>query len=90
VFVLLLLRGRASMLERVGLGSILRVHDIYLRELPVATTIMEMKGVSAAWTPQKRPIDLGTSTATSELLAIATCGDGSDGMGAEGLAAGGL
>ncbi|UKZ63418.1 uncharacterized protein TrAtP1_004647 [Trichoderma atroviride] len=50
---------------------------------------MEMKGVSAAWTPQKRPIDLGTSTATSELLAIATCGDGSDGMGAEGLAAGG-
>lgn len=51
---------------------------------------MEMKGVSAAWTPQKRPIDLGTSTATSELLAIATYGDGSDGMGAEGLAAGGL
>lgn len=48
---------------------------------------MEMKGVSAA---QKRPIDLGTSTATSELLAIATCGDGSDGMGAEGLVAGGL
>lgn len=34
------------------------------------------------------PIELGTSTATSELLAIATCGDGSDGMGAEGLGAG--
>jgi hypothetical protein len=69
VFVLLLLRGSASMLGRVGLGSILRVHDIYLRELPAATTIMEIRRrVSAASEPdEERPIDLVTSTATSEL-----------------------
>jgi hypothetical protein len=77
------------MLGRVGLGSILRVHDIYLRELPAATTIMEMKRVSAACEPGKRPIDLVTSTATSQLLAMASCGDGLDSRGILGTTAAG-
>lgn len=50
---------------------------------------MEMKRDSAACEPGKRPIDLVTSTATSELLAMASCGDGLDSRGILGTTAAG-